>query len=280
MKNLLAVGVAITLGSAWGTAASAQSREDWTGFSVGILGGALSTDDDQDEVLLFDRNLDGVYGDTVSTTTGSNAFAPGFCGGSAKGPVAANGCEDDKEGMEAALRVGYDYQWGSFVVGAIGEISGSTAEDSVTGFSGTPASYTFKRNLQGVAAARLRLGYAAGPALIYGTGGYARGRIDNRFFSSNGVNAFTTTSDDEQDLDGWQAGGGVEYRLTPQLSVTGEYLYTSLDVDDDFVVRIGRGGAPATNPFILPPNTTGTDVIRSGDQFKTHGFRIGMAYRF
>lgn len=280
MRHLLAVGVAITLGSACATAASAQSREDWTGFSAGILGGTLSTDDDEDERLLFDRNIDGAFGEAVVTSTGADAFSPGFCGGSAGGPAATSGCEDDKEGVEAAFRVGYDYQFGSFVVGAIGEVSGSTAEDSVTGFSTTPASYTFKRNLQSVAAARLRLGYAMGPALVYGTGGYARGRIDNRFFSSNGVNAFTTVSEDEQDLDGWQGGGGVEYRLTPQLSVIGEYLYTSLDIEDDFVVRFGRGAAPANNPFILAPNTTGTDTIRSSDKFKTHGFRIGMAYRF
>lgn len=280
MRHALAAAAAITLASAGATAASAQSNDDWTGFSVGVVGGAVMTDDDEDEVLLFDRNLDGTFGETVTTVPGADAFSPGFCGGSANGPTAAGGCDDDKEGVEAALRIGYDYQLGSFVVGAVGEISGSQAEDSATGFSTTPASYTFKRSLQGVAAARLRLGFAAGPALIYGTGGYAKGRIDNRFFSSNGVNLFTTDSEDEQDLDGWQAGGGVEYRLTPNLSVIGEYLYTSLDADEPFVVRVSQGAAPATNPFILPPNTTGTDMIRSSDEFKTHAFRIGMAYRF
>lgn len=280
MKYVLAAGAAIVLASSGAGAAAAQANPDWTGFSFGIVGGSLSTDDEEDEVLLFDRNLDGTFGETVTTTSGADAFSPGFCGGSASGTSAASGCEDDKEGFEAAIRIGYDYQWGAFVIGAVGEIGGASAEDSVTGFSTTPASYTFKRNLQSTAAARLRLGYAVGPALIYGTGGYASGKIDNRFFSSNGVNLFTTDSEDEQDLDGWQAGGGVEYRLTPQLSVIGEYIYTSLDVEDDFTVRIGRGAAPATNPFILPPNTTGTDTIRSSDQFKTHGFRIGMAYRF
>lgn len=280
MRHILAAGAAVVLVSGGSGAAMAQSNPDWTGFSFGIVGGSLSTDDEEDEVLSFDRNLDGVFGETVVTTTGADAFAPGFCGGSASGTSAASGCEDDKEGFEAAVRIGYDYQWGAIVVGAVAEVGGSNAEDSVTGFSSTPASYTFKRHLQSVAAARLRLGYPAGPALIYGTGGYARGKIDNRFFSSNGTNLFTTGSEDEQDLDGWQAGAGVEYRLTPRLSVIGEYLYTSFDVEDDFVVRIGRGSAPATNPFILPPNTTGTDTTRSGDQFNTHGFRIGMAYRF
>jgi len=280
MRHVLAAGAAIVLVSGAASAAVAQTNPDWTGFSVGILGGSLSTDDDEDETLLFDRNLDGTFGETVTTASGADAFSPGSCDGSPNGTSAAGGCDDDQEGVEAAIRLGYDYQWGAFVVGGVVEAGGADAEDSVTSFSSTPASYTFKRHLQSTAAVRLRLGYAAGPALIYATGGVAAGKIDNRFFSSNGVNEFTTVSEVEQDLDGWQGGGGVEYRLTPQLSVIAEYIYTSFDVEDDFVVRFGRGAAPATNPFILPPNTTGTDTIRSSDEFNTHSFRIGMAYRF
>lgn len=280
MKHALAAAVAIGLASTGAGQALAQSEEDWTGFSVGIVGGAVMSDEDDDEVLLFDRDLDGAYGDTVTTVAGTDAFAPGFCGGANNGSSAASGCDEDSDGAEAALRAGYDYQLGAFVVGAVAEIGASSQEDSVTGFSSTPASYTFKRDLEGVAAARLRLGYAVGPALVYGTGGYAYGRIDNRFLSSNRANLFTTDADDEEDVDGWQAGGGVEYRLAPRLSVIGEYIYTSFDVDDDFIVRVGRGAAPATNPFILPPNVTGADVIRSSDEFNTHGFRLGMAYRF
>ncbi len=273
---LAATGLAL----ATGAPAFAQSSGDWTGFSVGVVGGALQTKDSEEERLFFDRNLDGVFNETVRSVAGADAFSPGFCDGAANGVSAAQGCDDDKDGAEAALRVGYDWQWGSFVVGGVAEIAGSSAEDSVTGFSTTPASYTFKRNLQGVAAARLRLGYAMDRALFYGTGGYAKGRIDSQFGTSNATNDFTTTSEREQDADGWQAGGGLEYRLAPNLSVIGEYLYTSLDAEDPFVVRVGRGSAPATNPFILPPNVTGTDIIRSNDKFRTHSVRIGMAYRF
>ncbi len=273
---LAATGLALTMGAP----AFAQSSGDWTGFSAGIVGGALETRDSDAERLFFDRNLDGTFNETVRTVAGADAFSAGFCGGAANGVAAANGCDDDKEGVEAALRAGYDWQWGSFVIGGVAEIAGSSAEDSVTGFSTTPASYTFKRNLQGVAAARLRAGYALGDALIYGTGGYAKGRIDSQFITSNATNDFTTTSEREQDADGWQAGGGIEYRLAPNLSVIGEYLYTSLDAEDPFVVRVGRGSAPATNPFILPPNVNGTDIVRSNETFRTHALRIGMAYRF
>ena len=155
MKNALMV--AATMGVlVVPAAAHAQSMDDWTGFSVGIVGGASSIDDDDDETLVFDRNLDGTFGDTVTVVSGADAFSPGFCGGRAKGPAAGGGCQEDDDGVEAALRAGYDYQWGSFVVGAVAEISGAEAKDNVTGFSTTPASYTLKRSLLGTAAARAR----------------------------------------------------------------------------------------------------------------------------
>ena len=71
----------------------------------------------------------------------------------------------------------------------------------------------------------------------------------------------------------------MEYALGRGLTVSGEYLYTSLDVDSP-VIRVGRGTAPATNPFVLAPNTTGTDMVRGNGRFGTHMFRIGMNYRF
>ena len=49
----------------------------------------------------------------------------------------------------------------------------------------------------------------------------------------------------------------------------------------EYNIRVaGNGTTPVTNPFILPPNTTGTDMTRSGDSFKSHGFRLGMNVRF
>ena len=103
--------------------------------------------------------------------------------------------------------------------------------------------------------------------------------MSNQFYSSNTQNSFTATVDDDQ-ADGYQAGGGVEYALAPNLSVTGEYLYTSLNTGD-YVVRAGNNGTtPATNPFILAPNTTGTDMIRSNSKFGVHAFNLGVNYRF
>lgn len=256
-----------------------NATPSWSGPYVGVYGSATKANDQDDERLRFDRNLDGNFGDTVTTAAGADAFSPGSCDGSANGNVPTAGCDDDASGAEGGVRAGWDFQFGSFVVGAVAEYSGfASAEDSVTSYSTTPASYTFERKLENLAALRARVGYAYGPALIYATAGGATGEISNQFYSSNTQNSFTATTDDDQ-ADGYQAGGGVEYMLAPHLSVTGEYLYTSLEAPD-FDVRVGRGVAIATNPFVLAPNTTGTDIQRSNGRFGLHAVRIGMNYRF
>ena len=260
------------------TGAHAQTQ-DWSGPYVGVYGSATMTNDQDDERLRFDRNLDGNFGDLVTTGAGADAFSSGSCGGSANSSVPAAGCDEDAEGSEGGGRIGWDFQFGSFVVGAVAEYSGfAGAEDSVTSYSTTPASYTFERKLNNLAALRARLGYVYGPALFYGTVGGATGEMTNQFYSSNTQNSFTDTVNDDQ-ADGYQAGGGVEYMLAPHLSVTGEYLYTSLEAPD-FDIRIGRGFAIATNPFVLGPNITGTDTRRSNGRFGLHAVRIGMNYRF
>lgn len=282
MKTMIsAASVAVLLAAAAGTSASAQSadwRSDFSGPYVGVFAGYTDKNDDSKETLRFDRNLDGNYGDPVTTAAGADAFSPGFCDGAAKGVDAASGCDGDSSGAQGGIRAGYDAQFGRFVVGVVGDYSAVWQEDSVTGFSTTPASYTFTRNLESLAAARLRAGFVAGPALLYATGGYAYGKVENKFITSNGANSFTRNEEDD-DANGWQAGGGVEYKLAPNLSVTGEYLYTSLE-PGDYTVRVGQGTAPATNPFVLAPNTTGTDIIRSNSKFGLHALNIGMNVRF
>ncbi|MCS6626333.1 outer membrane beta-barrel protein [Roseibacterium beibuensis] len=276
LKTVSAASLALLL-TGVAAPALAQSAPDWSGPYIGVFGGYLQPDEDANETLLFDRDLNGEFGDTVTTSGGADAFGPGFCADQISG--GARPCDDDASGVEGGVRLGYDMQFGRWVVGAVGEVAGSDAEDSVTGFSTTPAYYSFTRNLDHTAALRARVGYAAGPALVYATGGVAYGKVENSFNTSNTANSFTVTAD-EDDADGYQFGGGVEWRLAPSLTLTGEYIYSDLETGE-YNVRVGSTGTtPATNPFILAPNTTGTDMIRSSDSFKTHGFRIGMNVRF
>lgn len=273
MKILLGATTALTL--LFAGAAQAQSS-DWTGFYVGAQAGYTHASSGKHETLRFDNNLDGTFNNQVNTSAGANAFSPGFCGGYAVGATPAAGCtKDGRDEFEFGARAGYDYQIGNFVIGAVGEVTRMQLRDSVSGFSTTPAAYTLTRKLRGVAAIRLRGGYALGDNLIYATGGYVVGDYKRSFGTTNTANTFGLRGGDNPD--GYQLGGGLERKIAPHVSVGLEYIYTRLS-DNGYTVR-AQGPAAATNPFILV-NGSGTDFRRSNDNVNIHSVRVTASYRF
>ncbi len=256
--------------------AAAQTAGAWTGAYVGGHLGYGFQPGDGGERVLFDTDLNGSYGDTVRTGAGVDAFSPGFCGGTAKGRTPGEGCNGDDDGVDVGIRAGYDLQYGSFLVGALAELSYLDVQDGVAAFSTTPASYSFSRELEFLAALRLRAGVATDRFLVYATGGLAWGDVDSSFQSTNTANAFLPRGD--KGAWGWQLGAGAEAKLNQTLSVGLEYLYTRLD-DDRYVVRTARGTAPATNPFLLV-NPDGTDMRRGDSDFSVNTVRLTVTYRF
>jgi len=272
MKRILCAATALALLGGFG-AAHAQTT-DWSGLYLGAHAGYSMQEDADGETVRFDTNLDGTSNDTVRTTTGANAFSPGFCKGVSFSAVPGS-CSEDDGGFEFGARLGYDWQFGAFVVGVVGEASRTRVKDSVTAFSTTPAFYTFTRKLDSVIALRLRGGYAFGDNLVYATGGAARGEVEHSFFTNNTANTFRQS--DSDDANGYQVGGGFERQLTSDVTMGLEYLYTSLE-DDSTVVR-SMGPAPATNPFLLV-NPAGTDFRRSEEDLNVHSVRVTASYRF
>lgn len=270
--------VAALFASCLASPALAQDADNWTGFYVGAHVGYAFQPNDDDESILFDTQLDGTFGDTVRTITTANAFGPGFCGGVATTATPAGGCEDDRDGVEYGLQLGYDYQapQSSLVVGVVADYSRSRLRDSVSAFSTTPANYVMTRRLRDSFTIRGRFGVSMGRALIYATGGVAYGSVRNSFTTTNTANSFTDNGDEH----GWGGvvGGGLEYRLSGPFSIGAQYLYRSIDAGD-YVVRAGPGTAPLTNPFrIVNPN--GTDFMRSGERLSSHGVTLTLNYRF
>ncbi|MDO9369140.1 MAG: outer membrane beta-barrel protein [Sphingopyxis sp.] len=249
--------------------------QDFNGPYVAIVGGGTLQGNDRGSTLVFDTNRDGTYGDQVTTSGGANAFSPGFCNGSSTG-TANLGCKNDKDGLEYLGRLGYDRRMGNFVVGLVLEGGRSEARDSVSGFSTTPASYTMSREADYQGSARLRAGYTpGGGALFYVTGGGAYAKLDNRFTTSNTANSFADNG--RTNAWGYAAGGGAEVMVTNNISLGLEYLYTDVK-DDDYVVNVGPGTAPVTNPFLL--NGGGTNIQRSDPHFRTHSVRGSLSFRF
>lgn len=279
MKHLLFAAVsAATLFTA---AAACAQDGPWSGGYVGTYAGVQVLTDSQDsERIQFDRDLNGSFNDTIVNGAAVNAFNPGFCDSRAGGPTGAQPCSEERARPEYGARLGYDRQYGDFVVGGVVEAGGTDLRDSVTAFSITPAYYTLNRRLNGLAAARLRGGYAFDavlnqPSMIYATAGVAAGRLDHTFATSNTTNTFTARNDDETSY-GYQVGAGAETQVNSRVTVGIEYLFTSLN-DDDYRLRVAGGAAG--NPFILG-NAGGADFRRSNEDFEVHSFRLTLGYRF
>ena len=259
--------------------AMAQDADDkgFSGFYIGgSVGVAAQPNDGASSSIRFDRDLNGTFGDTVTTSTGADAFSSGFCGGAATSSSPGN-CTKDKDGIEYMGRVGFDIQRGPIVFGIVGEGGRSEIRDSVSAFSTTPAFYTMTRDLRYNAGLRARIGFTPNnTTLFYATGGGAYGKVRSSFSTSNTANSFFGTN--SNDAWGYAGGGGVEQKLGKNFSIGLEYLYTDLN-DNKGRIRVGPGTAAATNPFLLA-GAGGTDFQRSDNRFRWHAMRAVATFRF
>lgn len=275
--SMLAAGAAL-LATAPAFAQDTTDTDGFNGVYVGAVIGADVQPNDNGATVLFDRNLDGRYDNTVLTGAGANAFTPGFCNGAGIAASSAAGCTNDKDDIGYYGRVGWDHQNGSFVVGILGEFGKSKISDSTTAFSVTPANYVLTREIGWEAAIRGRVGYTPNnTTLFYGTFGPSYAKIDSSFRSSQSTNTFVGRGKDKEW--GITGGGGVEQKLGRNFSIGLEYMYHQYN-DDDYRVRVG---GPAGTPFTNPANggsTTGTDLRRSDDRFRWHSIRATAAFRF
>ena len=273
MRVLISTTAAIALAALGASAASAQSpSSNWTGFYVGGQLGYAWQPRDGDEQVLFDRNLDGTFGDAFPN------FAPGSCGGAPTSASPTTGCAKDNDGTTWKVHAGYDYQFGETrgpVVGAVVEYGKTYLYDNVTAFSTTPAVYKMQAKMRSGGALRARAGYSFDTGtLIYGTGGLAYGKIRNSFSTSNGVNSFTVDGA-SKDAWGYNYGGGIEQKVG-RFSVGALYLFTSLK-NNDSTVR--ASGGPAGGPFTAQ-NASGTDFKRSFSKFGYHSLLATVSYHF
>ena len=264
---------------------SGSEQGGFTGLYIGAAGGYDAQPNDAGSTILFDRGLDGRFGDTVTTAAGANAFGGigGFCKGRATAgtsptnPTTPARCRNDKDGAAYYGRIGFDSQMGRFVVGVVGEFGRTEINDSVTAFSTTPASYTMYREIDYEGSVRGRFGYTPNDStLFYATGGPSYAKIDHAFFTTNTANANAGRGDDTQF--GITGGGGIEQKLGDHFSFGLEYMYHRYD-DSDYRVRLTQGTAAATNPFVLG-GAAGTDFRRSDTKFLWHSIRATAAFRF
>ena len=141
------------------------------------------------------------------------------------------GGENGQDGFLYGGALGYDAQVGGVILGVEGEITGATTKgrDANVLIAGDQFRLKAGRDLY----AGVRLGYAISPmAMIYAKGGYTNAKIESRYTTG------TTTFRDSEDAEGYRIGAGIEYKVTPNAYVKGEYRYSNYKNLDDSNVDI------------------------------------------
>jgi outer membrane immunogenic protein len=222
---------------------------------LGLACPAIAADPAADVVVLDENyNWSGVYvGVQAGYGWGDNDYA--YDSGLGTGLITGF----DSDGLLGGLTAGANWQNGAFVYGVEADISYSDVDGSFqgpnTGFIHCTADGCTS-DIEWFGTGRVRLGYAIDNFLPYITGGFAVGRLEGT--ADTEACEAPVCGFDETEF-GWTAGVGVEWGLTPQISVKAEYLH--LD-------------------FSSPDFSINSSGFVSVDDISLDTVRIGLNYRF
>jgi outer membrane immunogenic protein len=215
LAALLAIGVQSSV------LAADSYPKSWSGLYVGLYGGYG-------------------WGDTSIRDGGTPITNPPFgafsCGPALTGNYCATPFELGPSGWLGGAQLGANWQRGSLVVGAEGDLGWLHILESKTlirPFDDRDIA-TIKYGWYGALAGRL--GYSVSQALLYVKGGVAFADIEKRAADMDFVNGNFQIYQGSlihhgQVQTGWALGGGFEHALGRQLSLKVEYLYMNFGSD-------------------------------------------------
>ena len=147
-------------------------------------------------------------------------YIGGHVGGAFPGSSSLEGTDARFMG---GVQGGFDYQFSNnWVIGAEAQYSWLTGGGG--GGVAFPGGTVVTGATDQIGSATGRLGYAFGPTLLYAKGGYAwRGNNNLLGVTTNGV--AVPFAVDGNHRDGYTVGAGLEYMLTSNWSIKGEYQY-------------------------------------------------------
>jgi outer membrane immunogenic protein len=181
----------------------------WTGF---YLGGNLGA-------AWAQRSVTDVFGNTFTRTSDGR-----FIGGG---------------------QLGYNWQTGNFVLGVEGDIDGIASNNNRSAaviVGGNGPFVVTSTDTNWVATLAARFGWAADHWLFYGKAGGGWLGNGGGFTVTNTTTGNTFASGGGNSAGGWLLGGGIEYAVSNNWSLKGEYDYIGLS-NRNFVVPVVVGGA-------------------------------------
>jgi outer membrane immunogenic protein len=234
---------------------------------------------------------------TVTFTPNDPASQDFTCGGTGGG-TCPSPTSFNVNGALGGLEAGYNWQFNrNWLLGVETDFDWSRIQGTGTSnfligqFPGVASNFQASENVEWFGTVRGRLGFLpANNVLIYGTGGFAYGRVNENvalntgagvggfvfqrgppsgfigFSCIAGPNCFLGNSSNT-DV-GWTIGGGLEYLLWRNLSVKAEYLYVNLGSGRAVNVVAQAGGAIGASSFTAAYSTVDFQVIRGGLNWK------------
>jgi outer membrane immunogenic protein len=252
------------------------ASNSWTGFYVGASAG-YGWDDGPTATFVPNDPL-------VQLFTVGGGF-----GGTAP-PPASLGVKGGLGGLQAGYNWQINRNWlAGFEVDLDWSSLGGTGTSAFL-LAGAATNFLASQNIRWFDTVRARLGYlATNDLLIYGTAGFAYGRVDENVTLNNLTNfinvgggfgfAFACgrgqarcfAGGSSRTATGWTAGGGLEYAAWNNLSIKAEYLYVNLGQDAVNVT------AP---PITFIPGAASSSFTASYSTLGVHVVRVGVNYRF
>ena len=197
--------------------AAQQANPAWNGFYAGL-------------------NAGGMFGNTSAN------FA---------GPAGPGGFSGSGGGFVGGAQAGYNYLFGSVLLGGELDFQGSTYAASLNGGAGS-GPFNATERMPWFSTMRLRAGYTVGSWMPYVTGGAVWGQ---RTIDGGGPGTPAISSSNNYWT--WTVGGGVETMLANRWSAKLEYLYM---------------GTPSTS--------LASGIISTSESTSSNLIRIGVNYHF
>jgi len=249
----------------------------WTGFYVGGNAGY------------------GWHDPTVSVTPNDIVSSATTCGG-AFGGTCIPPTSFDIHGALGGVQAGYNWQINqNWLLGLETDFDWSNIKGTGTSnFSllGSPSSFQASENIKWFGTVRGRVGFLPwNNLLVYGTGGFAYGRVDAQAAINSPVlesadfitgNSYSCTSpggagatncflgNSSRTATGFAVGAGGEYMLWNNISVKGEYLYVDLGHGNttNVAAQATVPGAPIPSSFTASYSRVDFNVVRAGLNWK------------
>ncbi len=186
----------------------------------------------------------------------------GFAAGELERTLVTTGVTDtrDTSGGLIGGTVGFNWQAGAWVFGFEADYAWADISRRTDNCFGVLL-VTCRSGLDTFGTARLRVGGAWGPVLIYGTGGLAFGdHFAGVFDDVTGLSV-----ERSEFAVGWTAGGGIEWGFAPGWSFKAEALYFDLEVD-----RLNTAGTiigALVEPVGIDTRHTGV-IVRGGINYR------------